>query len=110
VDQDVKMTVPLPELAPLELKITASNRLIEVKDGQARIEMVYVMDFGVPEGPVRMEATGTGGGTLHYDIAAKLVRRMETSTLMTVRAHVPDGTLEFQMNTRQTQQMQDAGR
>ena len=109
-EQVMNIKVPLPGMAPLDLKINASNRLIEVKDGQARIEMVYVMEFGVPEGPVKIEATGTGGGTLHYDIAAKIARRIETNTLMTVLTHVPDGTLELQMNTRQTQQMQDAVR
>ena len=108
-EQVMNIKVPLPGMAPLDLKINASNRLIEVNDGQARIEMVYVMEFGVREGPVKIEATGTGGGTLHYDIAAKIARRIETNTLMTVLTHVPDGTLELQMNTRQTQQMKDAG-
>lgn len=110
VDQDVNMQLPLPGLAPLDLKITASNRLISVQDGQARVEMVYVMSFGVPDGPVTIEASGTGGGTLVYDIAARVTRQMDTRTLMTVRAQVPDGTLEFEMNTRQTQQTMDAGR
>jgi hypothetical protein len=110
VDQDVNMQLPLPGLAPLDLKITASNRLIAVQDGQARVEMVYVMTFGVPDGPVAIEASGTGGGTLVYDIAARVTRQMDTRTLMTVRARVPDGTLEFEMNSRQTQQTQDAGR
>jgi hypothetical protein len=110
VDQDVSMQLPLPGLAPLDLKITATNRLIGVQDGQARVEMVYVMTFGVPDGPVKIEATGTGGGTLVYDIAARVTRQLETRTLMTVRAQVPDGTLEFEMNTRQTQQTLDAER
>lgn len=110
VDQDVNMQVPLPGLAPLDLKITATNRLIAVKEGMAQVEMVYVMAFGVPDGPVKIEATGTGGGTLVYDIAARVARRIETNTLMTIVTHMPDGTLEFQMNTRQTQHTQDAGR
>jgi hypothetical protein len=109
-EQVLNMMLPLPGMAPLSLKVNASNRLIEVKDGQARIEMVYVMDFGVPEGPVKIEATGTGGGTFHFDIAAKIARRTETNTLMTVIAHGPDGTLEIQMNMRQTQQTQEAER
>lgn len=110
VDQDVNLKVPLPGLAPLDLKVTASNRLIAVKDGMAQVEMGYVMAFGVPDGPVKIEATGTGGGTLVYDIAARVARHIETNTLMTVVTHMPDGALEFQMNTRQTQQTQDAGR
>ena len=68
------------------------------------------MEFGVPDGPVRIEATGTGGGTMVYDIAAKMARSVETNTLMTIVADVPDGTLEFQMNTRQVQKTQAAER
>lgn len=108
--QVVNMKLPLPGLGALDLKVTGSNRLIDLKDGQAHVEMVYVMAFGTPEGPVKIEASGTGGGRLHYDIAAQVARRIETNTLMNVLAHMADGTLEFQMNTRQTQQVQDGGR
>ncbi|MFP8777497.1 hypothetical protein [Hydrogenophaga sp. RWCD_12] len=108
--QVVRMKVPLPGIAALDLKITASNRLVAVDDGVARVEMVYVMEFGVPDGPVKIDATGTGGGTMVYDIAAKIARSVETNTLMTIVADVPDGTLEFQMNTRQTQKTQAAER
>jgi hypothetical protein len=108
--QVVNMKLPLPGLGALDLKVTGSNRLIDLKDGQAHVEMVYVMEFGTPEGPVKIEASGTGGGSMHYDIAAQVARRIETNTLMNVLAHMADGTLEFQMNTRQTQQVQDGGR
>lgn len=108
--QVVNLKVPLPGIAALDLKITASNRLMSVADGLAKVEMVYVMEFGVPEGPVKIEASGTGGGTMLYDMAAKLARSVETNTLMTIVAEVPDGTLEFQMNTRQTQKTRAAER
>lgn len=108
--QVVRLKVPLPGIAALDLKITASNRLMSVADGLARVEMVYVMEFGVPEGPVKIDATGAGGGTMVYDIATKIARSIETNTLMTIVADVPDGTLEFQMNTRQTQKTQTAER
>lgn len=108
--QVVSMKVPLPGIAALDLKITASNRLMSVNDDMARVEMVYVMEFGVPDGPVKIEASGTGGGTMVYDMAAKIARSDETNTLMTIVADVPDGTLEFQMNTRQTQKTQAAER
>ena len=109
-EQVVSMKLPLPGLTTLDLKITASNRLIDVTDGVAKVEMVYVMEFGVPQGPVRLTASGTGGGTLLYDIAGRIARSIESSTLMTIVAEVPDGTLEFQMNTRQTQNMRDTVR
>jgi hypothetical protein len=108
--QVVNMKLPLPGLTELDLRITASNRLIAITDGVAKVEMVYVMEFGIPQGPVRLTASGTGGGTLLYDIAGRMARSIESNTLMTIVAEVPDGTLEFQMNTRQTQQMQDAVR
>lgn len=108
--QVVNMKLPLPGLTELDLRINASNRLIGVTDGVAKVEMVYVMEFGLPQGPVRLTASGTGGGTLLYDIAGRMARSIESSTLMTIVAEVPDGTLEFQMNTRQTQQMRDTVR
>lgn len=108
--QVVNMKLPLPGLTELDLRINASNRLIGVTDGVAKVEMVYVMEFGLPQGPVRLTASGTGGGTLLYDIAGRTARSIESSTLMTIVAEVPDGTLEFQMNTRQTQQMRDTVR
>lgn len=108
--QVVNMKLPLPGLTTLDLKITASNRLIAVADGVATIEMLYVMEFGIPQGPVKLTASGTGGGTLLYDIAGRMARSIESNTLMTIVAEVPDGTLEFQMNTRQMQQMREAVR
>ena len=72
--------------------------------------MLYVMEFGIPQGPVKLTASGTGGGTLLYDIASRMARSIESNTLMTIVAEVPDGTLEFQMNTRQMQQMREAVR
>lgn len=108
--QVVNMKLPLPGLTTLDLKITASNRLIDVSDGVAKVEMVYVMEFGIPQGPVKLTASGTGGGTLLYDIAGRIARSIESNTLMTIVAEVPDGTLEFQMNTRQTQNMRDTVR
>ncbi|WP_374412022.1 hypothetical protein [Hydrogenophaga sp.] len=106
--QVVNLKLPLPGLAPLDLRITATNRLMGVTDGVARVELVYAMAFGVPEGPVKIEASGTGGGTMLYDIGARLARRLETNTLMNIVADAPDGRLEFQMNTRQTQTMRPA--
>ena len=108
--QVVNMKLPLPGLSELDLRITASNRLIEVNQGVAKIEMVYVMEFGLPQGPVKLTASGTGGGTLLYDIAGRTARSIESSTLMTIVAEAHDGTLEFQMNSRQTQQMRDTER
>lgn len=108
--QVVAIKLPLPGMAALDLKITASNRLMAVSDGVARVEMVYVMEFGVPDGPVKIEATGAGGGTMLYDMNARLARSVETNTLMTIVTDAPDGRLEFQMNTRQTQQTRPAER
>ncbi len=107
-EQVMNIQVPVPGLPPLDLRLTASNRLIEIQDGTARIEMLYVMDFGIPNGPIKLEASGTGGGMMLYDVASKVVRRNETSTLMTVLIHMADGTMEQQINMRQTQNMKDA--
>lgn len=106
--QRVDMQVPMPGLPPLAVHITASHSLIAVEDGVAQIELVYAMDFDTPQGPGRLEASGSGGGTLRYDTEARLVRAMETSTLMHITVGLPDGTLVIQANTRQTQQLNPA--
>lgn len=107
--QKVAVQVPMPGLPPLTVHITASHRLITVEDGVAQIELVYAMAFDTPPGPGRIEASGSGGGSLAYDIAARLVRSMETSTLMQITVTLPDGTLEVQANMRQTQKVSEAG-
>lgn len=106
--QRVDMQVPMPGLPPLTVHITTSHRLIAVEDGVAQIEMVYAMDFDAPQGPGRIDASGSGGGTLDYDVAAQRVRTMQTNTLMRITVGLPDGTLEVQANTRQTQRTDPA--
>lgn len=107
--QTVDVQVPMPGLPPLTVHITTSHRLIAVEDGVAQIELVYAMAFDTPPGSARIEASGSGGGTMAYDITARLVRSMETSTLMTFVVTLPEGTLEVQANMRQTQKVSEAG-
>lgn len=109
-EQVLNMTLPLPGFAPLDMQVTASNRLIAVQDGQAQVEMVYALAFKAPDGPMKFEASGSGGGKMQYDIAAKVARSTDTSTLMTILIHLPDGTLEQQVNMRQSQRVLDANR
>ena len=92
------------------LLIAYSKCVLRKAGGVAKIAMVYVMEVGLPQGPVKLTASGTGGGTLLYDIAGRTARSIESSTLMTIVAEAHDGTLEFQMNSRQTQQMRDTER
>lgn len=107
--QKVDVQVPMPGLPTLTVHITTSYRLIAVEDGVAQIELVYAMAFDTPPGSARVEASGSGGGTLAFDIAASLVRSMATSTLMTIVVTLPEGTLEVQANSRQTQTVGEAG-
>ncbi|MCB2018385.1 MAG: hypothetical protein KDF54_12880 [Hydrogenophaga sp.] len=108
--QSFRMKLPLPGVPPIDLRMSITNRLIDVVDGQARIELVYVMDFQLPDGPMKMDASGSGGGTMLYDTSTRLASRIETSTLLNIVTELPDGTLEMQMNSRRTQTMRAAER
>jgi hypothetical protein len=76
-----------------------------VEDGVARIDLVYSMEFGGPAAGMKMSAHGTGGGTMRYELASKLAIGTETRTMMKFTVDGPDGVLELEMVSKESQSM-----
>lgn len=105
VPQEMAMQVPLPGLAPLDLKMRISNQLLAVDDGVARIQQIYSMDFGTPAGAMKMSAEGSGGGTMLYEVATQTLLSSDTGTLMKMTIETAEGVIEIQVNSKQSQKM-----
>jgi hypothetical protein len=105
IPQEVAMQVPLPGIATLSLKMRISNRLLGVEGGVARIQQIYGMDFGTPAGAMKMAAEGTGGGTMLYEVATQTLLSSDTGTLMRITLDTPEGLVEVQLNSKQSQTM-----
>jgi hypothetical protein len=103
--QDLALRIPLPGVGHVDMKMRIHHRLIAVEDGVARIDLVYSMDFGGPTPGVKMSAHGTGGGTMRYDLARKLAIGSETRTMMKFTIESPDGVLEMEMVSQESQSM-----
>lgn len=101
--QTMRLQIPLAGITTIDLNMDVLYRLVDVKDGEADIEMQYRMAFGAPAGQVKMQATGTGGGRMRYGVAERLTRQHESGTLMTFTLTLPDGTLEMTLNSREKQ-------
>lgn len=101
--QQMKLQVPVPGITSLEMEMKIHNRLLALDDGVATIEMIYTMSFGTASGPVGVQASGSGGGTMSYETATRSVLGSDTNTMMEFIADVPDGKLRIEMAARQRQ-------
>lgn len=107
--QDLRMQVPIPGLATLDMSMTISNRLIGVADGVATVEMVYRMDFDTSGGgPMKIRAEGAGGGRLLYELATRMARQTESNSMMSFEGDTPDGVIEVRMSSSESQLMRQA--
>jgi hypothetical protein len=107
--QDLRMQVPIPGLATLDMNMTISNRLIGVADGVATVEMVYHMDFDTPgDGPMKIRADGAGGGRLLYEVATRIARQTESNSVMNFEGDTPEGVIEVRMSSSESQHMRQA--
>lgn len=103
VPQEMAMQIPLPGLAPLDIRVRISNRLLAVEAGVARVQQVYSLDFGTPKGAMKIAAEGTGGGTMLYEVASQTLLSNEAGMLMKMTLDAADGVIEVEMNTKQSQ-------
>lgn len=101
--QTMRLEVPIAGITTVGLNMEVLYRLVDVKDGEADIEMQYRMDFGTSPGAFKMQASGSGGGRLRYGITERFARQHESGTLMTFTITLPDGTLEMTLNSREKQ-------
>lgn len=104
--QRVTMKLPVPGIATVDVTMQITSQLLGVEAGVARVQQVYGMDFGVPDGPLRLRADGSGSGTLRYEVATRTLLSSESHTLMKLVFDGPDGVVEAQMVGRQSQTTQ----
>lgn len=102
-EQVIELSVPVANITTMALKMTASYRLREVKDNVAFLDITYVMDFGSPAQAFKVQANGSGAGTMEYDTALQRVISSTTHSGMEFEFSVPDGTLKLQSLSKQTQ-------
>ena len=102
VPQVLSMQVPLPGVAPLDIKMRISSRLLSVEEGIARIQQTYSMDFSNPAGVMKMNAEGSGGGTMLYEVSTQTLLSSETGTLMKMTIETAEGVIEIHANSKES--------
>lgn len=103
VPQVMALQVPLPGLAPLDIKMQILSQLLSVDDGVARIQQTYIMDFMNPSGAMKMTAEGSGGGTMFYEVSTQTLLSSEAGTLMKMTIETAEGTIEIQAKLKESQ-------
>lgn len=101
--QDVSLQIPVPGLATLSLKMRIFYKLLEVVNGVARVEMLYVLEFDSPTAGFKLKADGSGGGVMLYEMATRTALSIKSTIVMTFVADTPEGVIEVRMNTQQSQ-------
>lgn len=107
VPQHLKMTAPVPGMKPLDMQMTIHQRLLDVHDGVAQIDMVYTLSFQGDDA-VALQAGGSGHGTLNYEVATQTMLSSVSETTITFVTDTNDGKLQFETATRQQQTMRPA--
>lgn len=102
-EQLIELSVPIATLTTVALKMTTSYRLREVRDNMAFLDITYLMDFGSPAEAFKVQANGSGAGTMEYDTVLRRVVSSTTHWGMEFELSMPDGTLRFQSMSKQTQ-------
>ena len=102
VPQNVQMQLPLPgvEGGALTINMHIQNRLLGVDRGVARIQQIFSMDFGVPAGVMALNAQGSGGGTMLYEMTTRTLLSNRSTSLMKLVLDAADGVIEFQISSR----------
>ncbi len=108
VPQSLRMSLPLPGQMAIELTMHTTYRLLGIDNGVADIETVHRMDFHLPDGPVRMQADGAGGGRMRFELATRTLRLNESSWVAEIELDTPEGLIAMGVSTRFTQHMRDA--
>lgn len=101
--QRVELTLPIGGIARVAIGMDINYKLVEVKDNIAEIDMVYVMDFGTPDQPMRIKAHGSGAGAMRYDTQQQLILSTTDHSLMDMELEMPEGVIKVQVINQQKQ-------
>ncbi len=102
-EQIIELNMPIASITTMALKMTATYRLIEIKDNVASLNITYLMDFGSPAQALKIQASGSGAGSMRYDTALRRVVSSATHSGMEFEITMPDGTLKLNVMSKQTQ-------
>ncbi len=101
--QRVELTLPIGGFARVAIGMDINYKLVEIKDDIAEIDMVYVMDFGTPDQPMRIKAHGSGAGAMRYDTQRQLILSTTDHSLMDMELEMPEGVIKVQVMNQQKQ-------
>lgn len=101
--QRVELTLPIGGIASVAIGMNINYTLVEVKEDIAEIDMVYVMDFGTPDQPMRIKAHGSGAGAMRYDTQRQLILSTTDHSMMNMELDMPEGVVKVQVLNQQKQ-------
>jgi len=101
--QRVDLMLPIGGFARVAIGMDINYKLVEVRDDIAEIDMVYVMDFGTPDQPMRIKAHGSGAGAMRYDTQHQLILSTTDHSLMDMELEMPEGVIKVQVMNQQKQ-------
>lgn len=96
VAQDTKLSLPIANLATIDMVISTIYTLQRITEGVAEIDTKISMSFGQLQAPLRMTASGFGSGTMRYAVDARRIDHFETRSVTSFDVETPDGTLRIQ--------------
>lgn len=85
INQDFSLDMPMPKLQPIKLSGTTTYTLISVNDGIAQFQMKTIFTLGKNPEEVQIEASGSGTGTMEYDVKKQLMRKLLSVTSMKLK-------------------------
>ncbi|HEX5737594.1 MAG TPA: hypothetical protein VFY22_03730 [Hydrogenophaga sp.] len=101
--QRVELTLPIGGITSVAIGMDINYKLVDIKEDIAEIDMVYVMDFGTPEQPMRIKAHGSGAGAIRYDTQRQLILSTTDHSLMNMELEMPEGVIKVQVVNQQKQ-------
>ena len=101
--QRVELTLPIGGITSVAIGMDINYKLVDIKEDIAEIDMVYVMDFGTPDKPMRIKAHGSGAGAMRYDTQRQLILSTTDHSLMDMELEMPEGVIKVQVMNQQKQ-------
>ncbi|QTN21501.1 hypothetical protein HZ992_15045 [Rhizobacter sp. AJA081-3] len=107
ISQETRLSLPIANLASIDLATTTFYTLRRISDGIAEIDTKISMSFGQPKGPLKIVSNGFGSGSMRYAVDNKRVDHFETRSVMSFDIESTEGTLRIQSTSLNTMSMSD---
>lgn len=106
--QEAKLSLPIANLATIELVATTIYTLQRINDGIAEIDTKVSMSFSQPKAPLTLRASGFGAGAMRYSVDAKRIDHFETRSVTSFDVESPEGTMRIQSTSLNTMSVTEA--